>query len=437
MTKTITARWNSTCPICGNKIVKGEDTITRWSDGPVVGNQHSRAKRWAHVGCVKDGVEVQKVGKNEFEVKPVDGGELKKVAQQFEGQILEEVRKAAEKYIVDGAAGIAEGAKEAIKAAREKFDGLYAAAMEGLQKRIEEFDVPREIVVKVGNGEARNIGKQHTHAKFERILKLAMCRLPVFLPGPAGCGKTHLAKQVADALGLEFAMVSCTGGMSETQLTGRQVPAAMSAEQTRESIARFESLGFSHDDAVSLAGSANSGNFQFQMTEFIRMYENGGVFLLDEIDAADPNVLLVMNAAIANGSLPLPNRTDKPRAERHDDFVLIAAANTIGRGADRMYAGRNQLDAATLDRFKMSSVPMDYDRELEKLICPHKDILEFFWGVRDKVYEYKIEELVSTRSIENATKLRDVADCTLAEIEEMFFETWDERDAAKVGYKKP
>jgi hypothetical protein len=49
--------------------------------------------------------------------------------------------------------------------------------------------------------------------------------------------------------------------------------------------------------------------------------------------------------------------------ERHKDFICIAAANTFGMGANRVYVGRNQLDAATLDRF----VPFDWpvDEELE------------------------------------------------------------------------
>jgi MoxR-like ATPase len=52
--------------------------------------------------------------------------------------------------------------------------------------------------------------------------------------------------------------------------------------------------------------------------------------------------------------------------QRHPDFVAIAAANTFGRGADRQYVGRYQLDAATLDRFVMLS--WEYDSALESAI---------------------------------------------------------------------
>src|SRR5690606_18485555 len=118
---------------------------------------------------------------------------------------------------------------------------------------------------------------------------------------------------------LLFGSVSCTAGMSESALTGRAIP------------------------------DLTTGKVVFQSTDFVACYESGGVFLLDEIDAADPNVMLVVNSALAIGHMPLPNRTDAPSATRHDDTVIICAANTWGTGADRQYVGRNQLDAAFLD----------------------------------------------------------------------------------------
>ena len=121
-----------------------------------------------------------------------------------------------------------------------------------------------------------------------------------------------------------------------------------------------------------------------QRSQFVEFYEEGGLFLLDEIDAADANVLLVINQALANGHLPLPNRITNPQAKRHSDFVLIAAANTFGNDANRMYVGRNQLDESTLDRFRIGQVVMDYDRELEKSILADSDLLQRLWTIRRK-----------------------------------------------------
>lgn len=94
-------------------------------------------------------------------------------------------------------------------------------------------------------------------------------------------------------------------------------------------------------------------------TQFREAYENGGVFLLDEVDASDPDALTASNSALSNGMAAFPDAL----VRKHEDFVAIAAGNTFGSGADRQYVGRNQLDAATLDRFTVFEV--DYDEMLE------------------------------------------------------------------------
>ncbi|MBI4165216.1 MAG: AAA family ATPase [Acidobacteria bacterium] len=193
----------------------------------------------------------------------------------------------------------------------------------------------REVVVKVADRPAVKMDGR-VHEKFAEILDLASQRMEILMVGPAGCGKSHLAGQIAKALGLRFGSISCSAGMSEGQITGRLIP------------------------------TGDGGRFEYQRSQLVEFYEEGGVFLLDEIDAADANVLLVINQALANGHLPVPNRTDNPQAKRHPDFVLIAAANTFGNGANRMYVGRNQLDESTLDRFRIGQVVMNYDQELEE-----------------------------------------------------------------------
>jgi hypothetical protein len=93
------------------------------------------------------------------------------------------------------------------------------------------------------------------------------------------------------------------------------------------------------------------------------MYECGGVFLIDEIDNGNPSILSVLNTALANGQCAFPDR----HVLQHPDNVIVAAANTIGRGADVRYIGRNALDATTLDRFVF--LRMDIDENLESAIA--------------------------------------------------------------------
>jgi cobaltochelatase CobS len=186
--------------------------------------------------------------------------------------------------------------------------------------------VPQRIEVVQLDGTVNPVGVQHTH--FEALLRIVACRLCAWLVGPAGSGKTSAAKSVADALTLPFYATSVGPQTSQSQLLG-------------------------YYDA----------NGAYVTTQLRQAYEHGGVFLLDEVDAGSAAVLVVINALLANGHAAFPDRV----VERHPDFVLLAGANTIGQGADRQYVGRQQADAATLDRFV--ALPWDYDPQIEAAAC--------------------------------------------------------------------
>jgi len=75
-----------------------------------------------------------------------------------------------------------------------------------------------------------------------------------------------------------------------------------------------------------------------------------------------------MNASLANGYTEFPDQ----RITHHANTRFVAAANTIGKGADAQYVGRNQLDAATRDRFAF--VPWDIDDRLEEALVLGKPL---------------------------------------------------------------
>lgn len=230
---------------------------------------------------------------------------------------------------------------------------------------------------------------------FNRCRQLAECRRPIMLVGPAGCGKTHLAGLVAKSLDLRFAAISCSAGMSEAHLLGRSIP------------------------------NVSDGTSRFQGTDFLECYESGGVFLLDEIDAADSNLLVMLNSGLANGYLSVPARTEDPSAIMHKDFVIIASANTFGRGADRLYVGRSQLDEATIDRFRMGTIQMDYDKAVETAICPDERVLDVCWQIRDKIQSNGLRRIMSTRFIKDAYAMVSSAGWSLEDIVETYFQGWN------------
>lgn len=226
---------------------------------------------------------------------------------------------------------------------------------------------------------------------------------PVLLVGPAGSGKSYLAEQVAEAMKLSFHQIGMSGGMTESALFGKLVP------------------------------QGESGSFEFLSTPFIDAYEHGGVLLIDEMDAADENVLLKMNNAISNGHADIPNRHTNPVAKRHPDFYIIASANTYGSGADRVYVGRNQLDGATLDRFQMGTYEMDYDKSLEAALAPHDELRTAWQGLRAKVASAHLRRIVSTRTLIDAHDAITHGGATVAECLDQLTTGWTADEKRKAG----
>lgn len=211
---------------------------------------------------------------------------------------------------------------------------------------------------------------------FKHMLALAKARLNIFLTGPTGCGKTHLCGVLADELNLEFSSISCSIGMSEAMLTGWLLP------------------------------TGEGGAFEYVASEFINRYENGGVFLFDEIDSADPNTMTFIHQALAQDGFYVSQRHHAPFVKRHPDFICVAAANTFGTGADVQYVGRNQLDLATLDRFAAGMVSVDYNRSLETQLG-NPEVVTWAHKVRDYLEETQAQRVMSMRTILEFSKLSD------------------------------
>ena len=278
-----------------------------------------------------------------------------------------------------------------------------------IDEKLADFKAPKpdRFIVQIADVE-REV-PESAHKCFGALLKLALAknrngtRFNVLLVGPAGCGKTYAAEQVATALDLRFGFLSLSAGVSECHLIGRYLP------------------------------TGAGGQFEYTESAFVDFYRNGGVFLLDELDAADPNVLIIINAALANGHLRLPNGDS---VDRHPDFVCIAAANTYGNGADRQYVGRAQLDAATLDRFAATRLNVDYDEDLERT-AGREDVAEWPQNLRRRVRENGLRRIVSTRFILDASDLVDSGACTLDEAKRSLLLDWSDSDLSTVQEPRP
>ncbi len=236
--------------------------------------------------------------------------------------------------------------------------------------------------------------------EFPTLLKLASIGENIYMSGPTQCGKTHVCSQIARALDRPFYFISCFDEMTAGDLFGRL-------------------------DIV------DGMKMEWIDGPFVKAYEEGGVFLLDEMDMGNEKVLGALNAALAGDTLSLPKRKTGLIAKRHPNFVCIAAANTWGGGATREYCGRNQIDGATLERFATAMIAVDYNDELEQKLAA-SEIYNWLKGVRAKVRQNKIRKHVTTRSMIRFTK-QLASGFTMDEIKTRFFASWSADEVAKVN----
>jgi len=209
------------------------------------------------------------------------------------------------------------------------------------------------------------------HNRFEDILQTVSAGVHAYLVGSAGTGKSTIGKQVADSLNVPFASKSVSGQTPESSLVGY------------------------------MAGGGN-----YVGTEFRRIFEFGGVFLLDEVDNGNPNVLNVLNSALANDSMAFADGM----VSRHENFVAIATANTYGNGATAEYVGRNPIDKAFLNRF--ATIDIDIDERVEDAMLNSVGLsaeVARLWitairKARTNVFANNLRVIVSPRNTLNGAK---------------------------------
>lgn len=198
----------------------------------------------------------------------------------------------------------------------------------------EERVEPTEQPVPIDDGKVR-------HAEMDFIKRILMEGDACYINGPAGSGKSFICEQIAEEMGLPF---------------------YVSSQVTQE----YQVEGFVDAHGV------------YQSVPFYEAFSGGGIFVLEEMDASSPDVLVKINTALANGYATFPG---KGMVRMHKDFHCVATGNTNGAGADSRYTGRMQLDASTLDRFEFRTV--DYDERIE-LTCANgnTDLVNFIHDVR-------------------------------------------------------
>lgn len=189
---------------------------------------------------------------------------------------------------------------------------------------------------------------------------------PLYMYGPAGSGKSYTARQIAEALSLDY-------------------------YETSQAMFAHELKGY---------GDA-AGNFV--ETAFYRAFAKGGLFFLDEVDASAPEALVVLNNAIANKRFDFPVIGN---VTAHENFRVVAAGNTRMTGATIEYTARQMQDTSFKNRFLFEVVT--YDRDVFLAITGgDEEIVNFGADLRRAARNTGISQLFSYRQGEELASLQD------------------------------
>lgn len=217
----------------------------------------------------------------------------------------------------------------------------------------------REITVKTANGSHEIKGTRHE--QFETVLNMVvndrLTNKAPWLVGPAGTGKNVLARQIAEALGLEFYYTNCV------------------------------------TDEYKLIGYMDA-NGNYHETPFYIAFKYGGLFMLDEIDGSCEDALIDLNGALSDYEFTFPNNE---KVKAHENFHAIAAGNTYGRGADLEYNGRAKQDESARNRFVFPYI--GYSKQIEESLTSDRALLEYARAFRKACKHASLPAIMSYRDI--------------------------------------
>jgi len=209
-------------------------------------------------------------------------------------------------------------------------------------------------------------------------------RIPTYLWGHSGTGKTTIYEQIAARTGRAMLRVQHTANMEEEHVLG----------------------GWRLRDGKTI----------FELGPLPMAMINGWVYLADEYDFGRPEVLSLYQPVLENKALvikeaDLANRIIRP----HPGFRFIATGNTNGQGDETgLYQGTNMQNAANYERFgiveKMEYMEASVEAALvsKQAQIPLEDakkLIDYATRIRGEFDSSKISNPISPRSLIYAGRL--------------------------------
>jgi len=191
----------------------------------------------------------------------------------------------------------------------------------------------------------------------------------VLIEGETGCGKSHLARELAYSNKVPYMRVNLNGATVPEDLIGQWIPNA--------------------NPKINAKYVWKDGT----LTMFMRY---GGVFVVDEINMAPADILSLFHSITDDERRLVLTNKDGEVIHAHKNFYLIA---TMNRG----YEGTKPLNLALKDRFRIFE--MSYNETTEKKLKISDNMLRVAKKLRDSV---NIFTPISTRDL-----LKYMQDCKI------------------------
>ena len=274
----------------------------------------------------------------------LDSGTIFKFIFSYKGEHQAWDYMAPKRFIDDPRAGRTDCRNEIAKSGLSlvvKYERFILEAVYPI-KNVKAPKAPKAIEAAVAPFNAATIPATASDAKYympkneAKILESAIERKKnIMLVGPSGCGKSRLVIEKAKSIGQKIERMPCTGGITDASFMGKT---EVKDKQT-----------------------------YFNYGLLPRAMKDGAWLLIDEIDSCPPEYLFTLQAVLEGNDTPLTITDNAGELiYPHENFRIIATANTLGRGDTSGYHGTNMMNAATLDRWAI--IRMTYSKDEPKMI---------------------------------------------------------------------
>lgn len=237
-------------------------------------------------------------------------------------------------------------------------------------------------------------------------------RIPVYLWGHAGTGKTTIYEQIAARTGRPMLRVQHTANMEEEHVIG--------------------------------GWRLRDGKTVFDLGPLALAMKHGWVYMADEYDFGRPEVLSLYQPVLEGKPLIIKEADAENRVIRpHPGFRFVATGNTNGQGDETgLYQGTTMQNAANYERFGIVEQMPYMEASMEALLVHQqaqipledaKKLISFAASIRDEFDSAKLSNPISPRSLIYAARIGMIRSSYLIGLEKAYLNRLSsvDREAAR------